>query len=280
MSLIIFSHGNSFPGSTYEQMFVHLRAQGHVVRAVDMFGHENGQPSTRYRVTSNWPHLVEQLVDFASEQVIASGEPAFLVGHSLGGFLSVMTAAKHPHLARGVVLLDSPLIHGWKAAALRLAKKTALAERFSPGAVSKNRRDHWPNLEAVINHFAHKKTFANWDKKALRDYAEHGTRNENGQRVLCFSRAVETQIYNALPDHLERLLKTHPLQCPAAFIGGRQSEEVRRVGTELTEKITQGRMHWLDGTHLFPMEHPRESAQVVSQQLRALLQMKNGKVVA
>jgi pimeloyl-ACP methyl ester carboxylesterase len=268
MSLIVFSHGNSFPGSTYEQMFKHLRALGFTVHAVDMYGHENGQPSTRYRVTSNWPQLVEQLVDFASEQVIAHGEPAFLLGHSLGGFLSVMTAAKHPHLARGVVLLDSPLIYGWKAAVLRVGKKIALAERFSPGAVSKNRRNRWPNANAVLAHFEHKKAFAAWDKQALRDYAEHGTRDDNGQRVLRFSREVETQIYNALPDHLERLLRKHPLQCPAAFVGGRQSEEVRRVGTDFTQTITQGRMHWLEGTHLFPMEHPRETAQVVGEILR------------
>jgi pimeloyl-ACP methyl ester carboxylesterase len=272
MPLIIFSHGNSFPASTYEQMFVHLRAQGFTVCAVDMYGHENGQPSQRYRVTSNWPHLVEQLVDFASEQVIAHGEPAFLVGHSLGGFLSAMTAAKHPHLARGVVLLDSPLIHGWKATALRLAKKTALAERFSPGAVSKNRRNTWPNVQAVMAHFQSKKSFAAWDKKALHDYAEHGTREHHGQRVLRFSREVETQIYNALPDHLEHLLKKHPLQCPVAFVGGRESEEVKRVGTGLTEKITQGQMHWLSGTHLFPMEHPRQSAQIVGEQLRRWMQ--------
>jgi pimeloyl-ACP methyl ester carboxylesterase len=268
MALIIFSHGNSFPGGTYEQMFKHLRTQGFKVVAVDMFGHENGQPSTRYKVTSNWPHLVEQLVDFASEQEIAHGEPAFLVGHSLGGFVSLLTAARHPHLARGVVLLDSPLIHGWKAALLRIGKKTALAERFSPGSISKNRRQHWPSLEAVLAHFQSKKSFAGWDKHALRDYAEHGTRQEKSQRVLRFSRDVETQIYNTLPDHLERYLRKYPLQCPAAFVGGKNSEEARRVGTGLTEKITQGRMHWLAGTHLFPMEQPRECAQVVGQQLQ------------
>ncbi len=38
------------------------------------------------------------------------GQPAYFVGHSLGGFVSLMTAAQTPELARGVLLLDSPLL--------------------------------------------------------------------------------------------------------------------------------------------------------------------------
>ena len=36
-------------------------------------------------------------------------------GMSLGGMLSVMVASRRPDLARGVLLLDSPVIGGWRA---------------------------------------------------------------------------------------------------------------------------------------------------------------------
>jgi hypothetical protein len=62
--------------------------------------------------------------------------------------------------------------------------------------------------------------FASWDPQVLHDYVAHGTHEENGQRVLSFDRDVETAIYNTLPDNLDRLLRRHPLDCPAAFIGG------------------------------------------------------------
>nr|MBP7960275.1 alpha/beta hydrolase [Acidovorax sp.] len=97
MAKIVFSHGNSFPAGTYNVLFAHLRQRGFEVTAVDRFGHD-----AQYPVTSNWPHLVQQLADFAAQQVQASGERVFLVGHSLGGILSVMAAAQHPDLARGV----------------------------------------------------------------------------------------------------------------------------------------------------------------------------------
>ncbi len=103
MSLIIFSHANSFPAGTYGVLFKSLRSRGFGVKAVDKFGHDPAYP-----VSNNWPHLVQQLADFARHEVDKAGEPAFLVGHSLGGFLSLMAAARHPELARGVLLIDSP----------------------------------------------------------------------------------------------------------------------------------------------------------------------------
>ena len=107
---IVFSHANSFPASTYRVLFKHLKTRGFEVSAVERYGHD-----PQYPVTSNWPHLVHQLADFATVQVQRLGQPVFLVGHSLGGFLSVMAAARHPELVRGVLLIDSPLIGGWKA---------------------------------------------------------------------------------------------------------------------------------------------------------------------
>ena len=84
MALIVFSHANSFPVSTYRVLFRHLRTRHFTVKAIEKLGHDPAYP-----VTNNWPHLVQQLADFAQAEVDKAGEPAFLVGHSLGGFLSL-----------------------------------------------------------------------------------------------------------------------------------------------------------------------------------------------
>ena len=102
--LVIFSHGNSFPASSYNVMLQNLTARGFQVQSIEKFGHD-----PRYPVTSNWPHLVQQLADFTAEQVEKSGQPAFLVGHSLGGFLSLMCAASHPVL--GAQALKAVVMH-------------------------------------------------------------------------------------------------------------------------------------------------------------------------
>jgi pimeloyl-ACP methyl ester carboxylesterase len=265
MQSIIFAHANSFPASTYRVLFDNLRTRGYAVQALDKVGHD-----ARYPVSNNWPHLVQQLADFAGQAVAQQGEPAFLVGHSLGGFLSLMVAAKHPDLARGVLLLDSPLVGGWRATTLGAFKRTNMVEAVSPGKISKGRRQHWPSQQAALEHFQSKKAFARWDPQVLQDYVEHGMQDLDGKRVLGFDRAVETAIYNTLPNNLEGLLRRHPLKCPVAFIGGTQSAEMRQVGMTLTDKVTRGRTMMLDGSHLFPMEKPLATAAAIEAALRNL----------
>ena len=262
MPLLIFSHANSFAASTYGVLFKSLKERGFTVKAIEKFGHDS-----QYPVTNNWPHLVQQLLDFANAEVQKAGQPAFLVGHSFGGFVSLMAAAQAPELARGVLLLDSPILGGWRATTLGVIKSAQLVGSVSPGAVSHRRRNNWPSQEAALEHFRHKKAFAKWDPQVLHDYIAHGThdegRGDEKKRVLSFDRVVETAIYNTLPDNLDRLFRRHPIKCPVAFVGGLHSVEMKQVGMAMTEKITRGRIMMLNGSHLFPMEKPIATAAAI-----------------
>jgi pimeloyl-ACP methyl ester carboxylesterase len=265
--LLVFSHANSFPASTYKVLFKNLRSRGFKVKAIDKYGHD-----PKYPVSNNWPYLVQHLSDFAGHEVEKAGEPAYLVGHSLGGFLSLMAAARHPVLGglpvAGVLLLDAPLLGGWRAGALGVIKRTQLVGAVSPAKVSRLRRNSWPSQEAALAHFQSKKAFARWEPQILQDYIAHGTRMVDGKCVLGFNREIETAIYNTLPDNLDRLIKRHPLKCPVAFIGGRQSAEMKQVGMTMTEKLAKGHISMLDGSHLFPMEKPLATAAAIEAALR------------
>ena len=264
---IVFAHANGFPAGTYRVLFEAWRAAGFEVHALPKFGHD-----PRFPVSSNWPHLRDELIHFIESS--AKG-PAYLVGHSLGGFVSVLAAARRPDLALCVVLLDSPILSGWKARALQFAKASGVGERLSPGHVSKRRRQHWPSAQAAYDHFASKPAFARWAPGVLHDYIESGTEPHDGHetgegsRRLAFSREVETAIYNSLPHHITRVLRAHPLQCPMAFIQGSESLEVRRVGLAATRRLTHGCISTLEGSHLFPLERPLETAAEVQRWIEA-----------
>lgn len=256
---VVFAHANSFPAGTYSMLFRLLGQRGLSVKALDRFGHD-----PRFPVSNNWPHLVEQLADFVRSQRQPGDTPPYLVGHSLGGFISVMVAAQYPELARGVLMLDSPLIGGWRATTLGVAKRTQLVGSVSPGKVSQRRRHLWPTMAAAQDYFQSKRLFSHWHPQVLSDYLAGGLESAEGEQVqLRFTREVETSIYNTLPHHLGRWLAQHPLQCPAAFIGGRASREIRQVGMDLTLRITQGRTQLLEGSHLFPMEQPVATAAAI-----------------
>ena len=259
MTTIVFSHANGFPAGTYRLIFEAWRAAGFTVHAIEKYGHD-----PRFPVTSNWPHLRAQLIDFIEHEV---GGPAFLVGHSLGGYLSLMAASRRPDLASGLVMLDSPVLSGWKARAVQVAKAAGIGERFSPGHVSKRRRQQWDSADAAFEHFAAKPAFARWAPGMLRDYIASGTEAHGLLRRLSFHRDVETALYNTLPHHLARVLRAHPLQCGMGFVRGTESQEIRQVGMRATERLAgpsrEGRITSIEGSHLFPLERPAETAAAV-----------------
>ena len=256
---IVFSHANGFPAGTYRVLFEAWRSAGYRVVAVEKFGHD-----PRFPVSSNWPHLRDELIDCI---VNTAGAPSFLVGHSLGGYLSVLAASRRPDLARGVLLLDSPIPGGMISQTMRVAKATGLVKRLSPGHVSRRRREHWPSAEAAYAHFAAKPAFARWPPEVLRDYIASGVQAAadapGGGHRLVFRREIETTIYNTFAHHVTALLRRHPLHCPLAFVGGTNSVENRQVGLRATRALTQGRMSFVEGSHLFPFERPQETTHQV-----------------
>lgn len=264
-NVIHFSHANGFPASTYRTFFAEL-GDRYELRYIERIGHD-----PRYPVTRDWPHLVEQLVDDIGR---SCEEPVWLVGHSLGGYLSLMAALKKPQWVRGVVMLDSPVIAGWRSSLLRISQWTGLDERLSPAAATRTRRTSWASREEAWRHFHAKPAFARWDERVLSDYIDFGMpqSSPDGTRTLAFDRHIEYMIYRTLPHTLGARL-VHGSPVPVSFIAGTRSREVRQVGLDATRRLAGERFEWMEGSHLYPMERPIETARAVQ---RLLFAMENG----
>jgi hypothetical protein len=52
-----------------------------------------------------------------------------------------------------------------------------------------------------------------------------------------------------------------------AFIGGTRSAENRQAGLAAVRALAHGRIQWIEGSHLFPMEKPAETAAAVLRML-------------
>ncbi|GAA5235821.1 alpha/beta fold hydrolase [Verticiella sediminum] len=254
--MLFFSHANGFPAGTYRKLFAQLEPH-YRVAAPDCYGHDPLFP-----VTDGWRHLVRQAAHELA-LVRQGDEPVILVGHSLGGFLSLMLAASEPAAVRAVVMLDSPVLHGWKAGVIRAAKRVGLAARVPPASVAWRRRDRFASPDDALTHFASKPVFARWDADVLRDYVGCGVCRREDGAGLRFARDVEARIYQTLPHDLGRVasrLRQRVPGLPVGFIRGTRSQEVRQVGLAATRRLVGEHMRQIEGGHLFPMERPAQTA--------------------
>lgn len=258
--LLHFTHGNSFPAGVYRRYFDGLR-DGFDVHATDMVGHDDAFP-----VCDGWHGLVDELI----ARLERYPAPAILVGHSLGGMLSMMAAKQRPDLARCVVMLDSPVVAGWRAWLLKVAKARRWDDNFSPAKSSQRRRTVWPDAEAAYQHFVSKPIFAAWAPGVLADYLEHGLMPHPDGVQLRFSREIETAIYRSIPHHLGALVRP-PFPVPIGFIGGDDSVELRQAGLAATRRLVGPHFSEIKGGHLFPMESPEQAAKLTREMIAALL---------
>ncbi len=99
---IVFVHG----GGAHAHWWTHIAAgyaNHYRVAALDMSGHGDSGRRERYSLEA-WTHEVMAVVTDAGIR----GSPV-IVGHSMGGFVTIVTAALHSDALAGVVVCDSPV---------------------------------------------------------------------------------------------------------------------------------------------------------------------------
>jgi pimeloyl-ACP methyl ester carboxylesterase len=247
--LLHFSHANGFPAPAYRALFEGL-ADRFRIESIEALGMDPQHPPTE-----GWKLLVAQLI----ERFERHRKPVLAVGHSLGGYLSYLAAVRRPELVRAVILLDAPIIGPIKGRLLGATKRFGIVDRVTPAGATRDRRSTWASLAEAERHFRTRRLFRHFTPECLRDYVRHGLTERDGALHLKIDPAIEYRIYRTIPHGMHRYLKH--LRVPAGFIGGADSNVVKRTGLA----PMRGRFEFmkLPGGHLFPFEHPRETARAI-----------------
>jgi pimeloyl-ACP methyl ester carboxylesterase len=250
---LYFAHANGFPASCYAAL-LHPLSFAYEISWIDAIGTDPRHPPTE-----GWPHLVDQLIE-------SIRQPIFGVGHSLGGYLHYLAAVRRPELYRAIVLLDAPIIGAFRGGVLGATKRLGIVDRVTPAGATRDRRSTWQTREEAKAHFRSRRLFHSFTEECLEDYVRHGLVEEEGRLRLKIDPAIEYQIYRTIPHDMMRHLAS--LRVPAAFIGGADSDVVRRI--RLAGMRPKFSLRKVPGGHLFPFEHPRAAATSIVQALEDL----------
>jgi pimeloyl-ACP methyl ester carboxylesterase len=136
---IFFAHANGFPSGTYGKLFAAL-APEYQVTHLEQHAHD-----PRFPADDNWYNLVDELIHHLEQQP----EPVWGVGHSFGGVLHQHAALRCPHLYRGVVMLDSPVLTRTDQWVIRAAKRFGFIDRLTPAGRTLGRREEFADLESA-----------------------------------------------------------------------------------------------------------------------------------
>jgi pimeloyl-ACP methyl ester carboxylesterase len=258
--IVHFAHANGFPAKTYNKLFSYLE-DDFEIGYLERHAH-----NPKFPVTDGWGRLRDELREELEKRY---AQKIIGVGHSLGGILHLLVAVENPELYKAIILLDAPVISRLSSAGIKVLKRTTLMEKFSPSQITRFRRAVWETKIKALEHFQRKEKFANFDAGVLRDYIEYGTTETPSGVRLFFEPKIEAKIYRTIPHNLPKL--RGKLNIPAAYIGGTYSREAKLARISFMQKHFPFKFKFIEGSHLFPLENPKETAETIKEIINILL---------
>jgi pimeloyl-ACP methyl ester carboxylesterase len=258
---VLFLHANGYPSGVYRQFLAAL-ARRHPVSAIDVIGAAHGPGR-------GWRNLLAQVLAHIDA---LPDEPLALIGHSMGGYLAAMAAARRPLRVARVVLIDAPLVGGWRSVVVSASHASGLSRKVGPAPIAARRRMHWPSRDDARRHLAGKPFVQRWAPGVLDDFlAAALTDHPGGGVTLTIARETERDIYATLA-HRAALRAVRTLRrrgTPIGFVAGSQSEELRLAGRDTNRAFWGEDWRELDASHLIPFEQPEACADAVQSLLGA-----------
>jgi pimeloyl-ACP methyl ester carboxylesterase len=248
--LVFCIHANGYLAAMWHPIALELKAQGRVL-GVDLPGHGDSEPAPDYR----WDRLTEYVAEVLRKVDLG---PALLVGHSVGGALSAMCAARYPELVRAMVLADPVIL---PEAFYHHPEASAKSDLYG---ASKRRRS-WPSREAMRESLASKAAYSKWRPEMLDLYVQEGARETPEGITLKCAPETEAEIYRQTLGYNLWPEIAHA-DVPTVVLRGLSKERLLSVtAPELAGWLPQAKDRPLaEASHLLPMEFPEEVVSAIT----------------
>ncbi len=243
---MVFSHGNGFPSSSYQQLFKYLDA--FAINYIDTYG------TGAYPINLNWENSILEITDFIERNY---EEPVLAVGHSFGGVISILAASRRPELFKQVIAIDPPLfgiIKRYVIGALRVFGEEGRV--FKEPMLARRRRDKFKSKEEALEYFKEKAFFKRFDPKALEDYVNYGlVEDGEGGFKLKIPKLIEEQIFKYMPCFLSS--ERFDAEKVTFLYGDRKGAHDSKDIFWLKWMLKGAKFKEYSGSHMIPFENPK-----------------------
>ena len=255
-------HGTGFSAMTLATMASNF-PEDSSIWLTDVPGHGlSTQPSKRM---PNWQKMADTVADAIYLQAnVKSDGPMIGIGHSMGGVLTLLAAAKYPDLFSEIILLDPVLFKNEMIIAQQLMRVTgAWRQRALVKSVA-NRTSRWSSLVSMKENIAEKPFYKTWHPQVIEDYCQYSSMaNDDNSVQLSCSPKWEASIFGSYPKGLWQAVRK--IKMPVNILVAKNTyffipSAVKRAAKENSQ------MKWQEfgERHCFPMEQPCETAEFIS----------------
>jgi pimeloyl-ACP methyl ester carboxylesterase len=258
--LLLHSHANGFCadlfGPVAEQLTQRFRVIGY-----DSRGHgDSDLPKGEHAFA--WNEFALDMVAVARALLAELGleQVALGVGHSYAGTCMLASAAREPALFGHVAMLDPvmyPPQSEWSSYPVSARGASPMAD------AARKRRTVFDSRNAARARWNARRTFGDWDPRALDLYLERGFRARPDGRVeLKCAGETEAAVYDEGPA-FELFQEAAGLRTPSTLFFAARGDREPRLALKLVEQAPSVKLVELDASHLLLMIIPDRIARLL-----------------
>jgi pimeloyl-ACP methyl ester carboxylesterase len=257
-----FLHANGYPPECYTPLLEHLK-QNFQTFGMKLRPLWDGASRDDLQ---DWRPYSEDLLRFLSDR--GTG-PVIGVGHSIGGIVTLRAAMREPQKFRALILLDPVLMTPQILAAWNLIRWVGLGEKYHPMIpASQKRRREFSDLEFLFRGYRSKPVFRYVSDEGLRAYIAGITKPkvDGSGYELVYTPEWETHIYLTGHQDFDLWRGLASFDVPTLIIRGDETDTFFQNAAKLVKKKNfKIQIHTMQkATHILPLEHPQEVAEIIT----------------
>jgi len=262
--LIFFLHGNGFSGLTYLPMLRQLIDDFDLL-IMDLPGHGDSDVGWSFKPWNGSANCAIEVL----KHFYPSGVPVYGVGHSYGGVITSLMAAKEPELFDQCVLLDPVIFSPLMVNSMKVIEFLGLLNKTKLARTAKNRNQHWENKQEALAALKGKGGFKGWRDDALKAYVDYAIGDSKlGVSLKCPAR-IESKIYSTHPRRLWDSLKR--MKSPCHIFMAEKSFPFIKQSVNQLDGLERYTYEQIKGGHCFMQEDPDLAANLIKRQLLGLI---------